>query len=560
MSSTSVSPRTTAIPHHSPEMPGLPSKRMRVDYDHYRPTARDELRFFEAPENPDPSLSWQKRDLPRIHEDLLCRAWQTNPYVSDPQAISTAIASFFDHVETAALRFLPAQLFRDWVQNNAHTKSPEDLMLLYSISAFGLYASGGSRRLAHEYAETARFACERSAPSLQLVQTKLVLSLYYLAYARGLDSYEHLGSAISIALALQFNVEPDATSEAAPPSYPYNMNRATYDECRRRTFFSCFVLERTNGLFPSRSALIRAEDVFLRLPCDEALFDDDMDTPSETPMFSVAREVPSSDAGVGILGYLVNIVEVLGRVLAGVQQEARGSAPVDADARFIERIGERLRQYQDALPPKFRFSDPNLARATDEGVDGSLITLHLVLLLTRTKFARHAQSEVARTLQAESISQKCTMLAGDLMFATTALRDQLVERRDTAEPFLPTTFAVHAAAEAIDILTASGTASSVSASIQEVTAARELCDSICSVWQCAKLQKKALDERAEALHLLRSGRAGEAESGTATAIPGCQVSQPSDSGPLQFRFLEPLEKRFPVRLDAIYGSRAPLRA
>lgn len=535
---------------------------MRVDYDHYRPTARDELRFFEAPENPDPSLSWQKRDLPRIHEDLLCRAWQTNPYVSDPQAIGTAIASFFDHVETAALRFLPAQLFRDWVKNNAHTKSPEDLMLLYSISAFGLYASGGSRRLAHEYAETARFACERSTPSLQLVQTKLILSLYYLAYARGLDSYEYLGSAISIALALQLNLELDETSEAASPSYPFSMNRATYDESRRRTFFSCFVLERTNGLFPSRSALIRADDVFLRLPCDEALFNDNIDTPSETPLFSVAREVPSSESGVGIMGYLVNIAEVLGRVLGGVQQEARGSAPVDADARFIERIGERLRQYQDALPPKFRFSNPNLARATDEGVDGSLITLHLVLLLTRTKFARHAQSEVARTLQAQTISQKCIMLAGDLMFATTALRDQLIERRDTAEPFLPTTFAVHAAVEAIDILTASGTASSVSASIQEVTAAQELCNSICSVWQCARVQKKALDERAEALELLRSRSAGEAESETETeaAIPGCQVSQPLDSGTFQFRFLAPLEKRFPVRMDAIYGSRTALRA
>lgn len=99
--------------------------------------------------------------------------------------------------------------------------------------------------------------------------------------------------------------------------------------------------------------------------------------------------------------------------------------------------------------------------------------------------------------------------------------------------------------------------------IQEVTAAQELCNSICSMWQCARVQKKALDERAEALELLRNRTVGEAETEaeTETAIPGCQLSQPAESGTFQYRFLAPLEKRFPVRLDAIYGSRpAALRA
>ncbi|KAK8111223.1 uncharacterized protein PG998_007680 [Apiospora kogelbergensis] len=527
-SSSSVSPRTTALPHPSPELPGVPAKRMRMDYDHYRPESRDSTRFFEPPKFQKANLAWQRRDLPRIHEDILCRTWQTNPYVSDPHATSTAITSFFNHIETTALRFLPARLFKTWVKNNAHTKSPEDLMLLYSMLAFGVHMDGGPRHLAQQYAQVARFGCDRSAPGLQLVQTKLVLSLFYLANSRAFDSYEMLASAISVALLLRFNIElcqlPD---ELVPDSLPYTMNQTTFEECRTRTLFSCYILERINGLFPSRPTLLKTRDIFLRLPHDETLFDDNMGSVPETPMFDCC---------------LVYIGEAL------------GAAPVEAEPRFIERISERLRQYGDALPPKFRFTDPNLAEATEDGVGGTLITLHLVHLLTRTKFTRHAQSEIARTLQADAISQKCLSLAGDLMFATIALRDQLVKRRNTQVPYLATTFAVQAAIEAIDIMTAKGSMTSLPGSIQEITASKELCDAISSKWGNTKVQKEQLDERMEKLTLLHERGAGALDE----TVPGCEIYRKPgthDGSNVMYRMTEALETRFPAHLDAIYGQR-----
>ncbi|KAK8002793.1 alcohol dehydrogenase [Apiospora arundinis] len=500
------------------------------------------------------NLAWQRRDLPRIHEDLLCRTWQTNPYVSDPHATSTAITSFFNHIETTALRFLPAQLFKNWVKNNAHTKSPEDLTLLYSMLAFGVHMDGGPRHLAQQYAQVARFGCDRSAPGLQLIQTKLVLSLFYLANSRAFDSYEMLASAISIALLLRYNIElGQLPEELVPKSYPYTMNQTTFEECRTRTLFSLYILERINGLFPSRPTLLKTRDIFLRLPHDETLFDDNMGNVPETPMFDVSRDIPSSNS-IGIMGYLVNIIEIWGRVLSGVQREALGAAPVEAEPRFIERISERLRQYADALPPKFRFTDPNLAEATEDGVGGALITLHLVHLLTRTKFTRHAQSEIARTLQAEAISQKCLSLAGDLMFATIALRDQLVKRRDTQVPYLATTFAVQAAIEAIDIMTAKGSMTSLPGSIQEITASKELCDAVSSKWANTKVQKEQLDERMEKLTLLHERGAAALDE----EVPGCEVYRKPgthDGNNVMYRMTEALETRFPASLDAIYGQR-----
>jgi hypothetical protein len=88
--------------------------------------------------------------------------------VSDPQFVLSTVSSFFVHADGTGLRFLPERLFKEFVQASAHRKSPEDLMLVYSVLALGVSLSGGSRLAAHEYAEVARYATDRSALSLQL--------------------------------------------------------------------------------------------------------------------------------------------------------------------------------------------------------------------------------------------------------------------------------------------------------------------------------------------------------------------------------------------------------
>lgn len=69
-------------------------------------------------------------------------------------------------------------VFKNFVQASAHTKSPEDLMLVYSILCLGNSLSGGSRTVAHAYSEAARYAIDRTMLSLQLVQARILLSLY----------------------------------------------------------------------------------------------------------------------------------------------------------------------------------------------------------------------------------------------------------------------------------------------------------------------------------------------------------------------------------------------
>ncbi|KAH9901993.1 hypothetical protein F4778DRAFT_136019 [Xylariomycetidae sp. FL2044] len=91
-SSAPVSPRLSKLSHPSPELPGgIPAKRMKFSAhdQHYppplQPTSRPSLLMPQRPpEMPKGSLSWPHRELPRMHEDILCRPWQSDPYVSKP--------------------------------------------------------------------------------------------------------------------------------------------------------------------------------------------------------------------------------------------------------------------------------------------------------------------------------------------------------------------------------------------------------------------------------------------------------------------------------------------
>ncbi|GAB1314197.1 Glucose transport transcription regulator RGT1 [Madurella fahalii] len=82
-SSESVSPRTTLRPASPDQTSAGPLKRARVGYDHYSPTAGTRSPMPPMAPTSDAartSLPWrQPESLPRIHEDVLCRVWQTDP-------------------------------------------------------------------------------------------------------------------------------------------------------------------------------------------------------------------------------------------------------------------------------------------------------------------------------------------------------------------------------------------------------------------------------------------------------------------------------------------------
>ncbi|KAK4203831.1 hypothetical protein QBC40DRAFT_250673 [Triangularia verruculosa] len=544
-SSGSVSPRTT-LRHPSPEMPtSAPAKRIRVGYDHYSPATSVRSPMAPMPDTSRPSLPWrQPETLPRIREDILCRAWQTDPYVSDPESVISTIASVFVHMESAALRFLPPKSsFRSWIQNSAHRKSPEDLMLVYSILATGAVLSQtGSESVAHEYAQVARYATDHTQPSLQLVQARLVLAMYYLAVSRQTGANDMLSGAISTAMNLQLNWEFDDSDERNLAAFPWDLTRENYGECRRRTFWSCFLMERFSGAFPSRAVTINKDDIFLRLPAANI-----ENAHEQGPDFDPTLAPLLESSGAGIMSYLIQITAIWADVMTFVYRTSRrGELHDNGFDAFYQRTTALLDAWESSLPARLRFSAARLETIAIED-QGSLILLHAVHHLSRVKLHRHVYPRALQHAADEFAHMAMGHAIKLLDLAVAVAQAQVI----TPPPFISTGIL-----EAIDVLSSSGCAPELPGLVDKFAVARSVLEVLATVWEDAKVQCTAMDHRLERLiglrdrtgNLDRVGREG-------VEIQGTRVfeSETKDGIMLRWEMPDGMETRFPKEMDRVYS-------
>ncbi|KAH8891312.1 hypothetical protein GQ53DRAFT_823929 [Thozetella sp. PMI_491] len=562
LSRESVSPRTTTHRPASPLEPGLPAKRLRMAYDYLPPAGPRSPLGAPTPDTARSAGSgfpWQQPERPRIREDVLCRAWQTDPYVSNPQSVVSTVSSFFVHTDGTALRFLPAAVIKSWVQS-AHRKSPEDLMLVYSILAIGAALSGGSAGIANEYAQVARYAVDRTPLTLQLVQAKLLLTLYYLSVSRTSDANDMLSGAVSAATCLQLNLELEKSQDASRKSFPFGLKRVGYAEVRRRTFWACFLLERINGLFPTRVAIINADDIFIRLPADMTSFEEQVEvaTPDFEPNFS---SIQWKNSGIGIMGYLVQIVAIFGDVMASIYRISHRNAFSSFDfVKFHHHIISRLEDWNASLPSHMVFSPTNLE--TVGPGRGTFILMHLTYHLTIIKLHRHIQPRflsMATRYQYASAARDHAWKLLDVV--CTVAKDRGADSTQLPPPF--TSFAI---LEAIDVLSAEGSISELPALVDSLALARSVLELLGTVWEDAKVHKMAMDHRLDKLATLRDHTETEA-SGSTTPIPGLKVFVNTDDGGEKklaagpcWQIPDALETRFPLQMDSVYSSIASFSA
>jgi hypothetical protein len=248
------SPRPMA--HHVPSPEGGSHKRIKVDHGAYTPNGEASPALARPLDHTKSQRSTPlvPQEMPQIPESVLHRAWQTDPYVTDPQSINAVIGQFFANIDsTMILSFLPEHSTKSWVANSAHRKSPEDLMLLYSILAVGVALSGGHKNIAFEYAQVANYAQQRVTTNcLQVAQSRILLAVYFYSVSRRREATEVMAAATTTVASLQLNIELENTREASLPTFPLGLTRAGYSESRRRTLWALFMLERLNGLYPDR--------------------------------------------------------------------------------------------------------------------------------------------------------------------------------------------------------------------------------------------------------------------------------------------------------------------
>ena len=558
-SSDSVSPRTTLRPA-SPLDPGMPSKRIRLGYDHFAPTGGPRSPMMHAPAAEVPrsgvGFPWQQPDRPRMREDLLCRAWQTDPYVSNPQSVISTVSSFFVHIDGTALRFLPETVIQTWVQS-AHKKSPEDLMLVYSILAIGAALCGGSANVASEYAQVAKYAADRVGRSMQLVHTRLLLAIYYLSTSQTGEANDMLSAAISGATCLQLNLELDKSQFASLNSFPYGLRRSGYAEVRRRTLWACFLLERIDGLFPNRVAILNAEDIFIRLPADLTSLEEQADT--ATPDFEPnASSIQHKNPRIGIMGYLIQIVAIFGEVMTSIYRTSYRTSLNFDFFKFRHQTISRLEDWKASLRPELMFSMPNLEMAGRDR--GSFILMHLIYHLAIVKLHRHIHPRFLTTETRFQYSSAARDHATKLIEVVCAV----AKDRGAGSTNLPPPFTSFAILEATDVLSSEGAVSGLPSLVDRLALARSVLEILGTVWEDAKVHRMAMDHRLDKLSTLRD-RTGSEPWGSQGLISGIRIfMNKGDESDKKlavgqcWQMGDALETRFPSQMDSVYTSITPV--
>jgi hypothetical protein len=531
-----------------------PNKRVKIDHETYMANGEPSpaiSRHLDHAKSPMAVMQRASPEMPRIPENVLIRAWQTDPYASDPQSINAVVSQFFAHIDsTMMLRFLPEQATKAWVAGSTDRKSPEDLMLLYSILAVGMALSGGPKHIAWEYAQVAHFAQKSTAAyCLQLAQCRILLAVYYISISRRNQANDMLSAAAATVASLRLNLELDKSGQAEMiSSYPLGLTKAGYCEARRRTLWSLFILERLSGMFPARLAMINAEDVFVRLPTDWRSFEEQAE--SHAPVFnphelSLARmpEQPHD-----IAAYFVEIVHLWADSQSAVHKLANRPAPLDSEAARVRSLVGAMEHWHSSLPTRLLATRSNLESAALAGNTGTFLTMHLLYNHAMIRLNRYSRAPRQLSGEMRSIHiQKCYDYTSRIVEMI-----EMLDRLLRARPMIltvPPPMVAAAIVEAVDILSANRPLSHVHEVIDHIRMMKPLVDTMGNVWEESRALRHLIEQR---LRLL--AQISERGPRQSSPIEGYRIVSRSEEKTEVYRWeiMEPMGRAFEKEMDIVY--------
>lgn len=314
-------------------------------------------------------------------QDQLAMQWEQDPYDVNPGLTMQLLDLYFLHAGRATYGMFPRTSFLTWVQNSRE-KSPDHLMLLYSVLAMGSIFSldAEKRNAGKRHAAIATHAMERRFGkfTLQLCQSRLMLALYNFARGKSQEAWDYCGTGLRALSALKLNTEdgvkelPETATDA-----PYGFDRLTLEECCRRTFWSGFLMDVSSTAFTATTALdlihqqryngfcggtlcvINIEDTFLRLPCLENMFE--ASSPCDAPHFDMEildRQAYSGPGTLGHMAYLTLISTIWGDVVTFTSRAVHRPEPSYERLyeAFYAKTYERLEAWLAMLPETLRVS------------------------------------------------------------------------------------------------------------------------------------------------------------------------------------------------------------
>ncbi|RDW83000.1 hypothetical protein BP5796_04491 [Coleophoma crateriformis] len=530
--SHSASPRPSLRRQTPDEEAQLP-KRRRTSYTNFALHPPESSPRAVLPETTSPATKKESQPFPKAESPAV----HANPFTSAIRLAPELLSLFFQNINQMGYSMFPKLAFQSWALSSSE-KSPDDLTLLHSVIACGTVFSSNPehKRLGREYAATLRSTCNTRSLSFQLVQSRLLLAIYYTAVGSSDDAWDLCGAAIRAAYGLRMNMELDLQT---PQSYPYGLNRAGYAECWRRTFWSCYIMDRLDSFASGRSSSIRPDEVFLRLPCNTESFESQYE--SQTEFFSASELQRPGAPRHGLLSNLIYVSTIWDDIMLDIYRSSHSVVPSARrfDTFYRSSIGN-LHNWIDRLPQDMSLSPENLANAARCGALGRFMLVHATYLTASMKLNRYVRESPSVHLQFGSNVQTALSHATELLDMVKWAGAYYTAPENTTKGIeIISPFMAYAIESAIDIRTAKPSMSDVPSFFGTVRGVETILTHLAQIWPGAQQQQETILRRirevAEVVAILEKGGGNEQEL---AKFKGLCKNVKNGS----FQMIEPLQK------------------
>ncbi|TQS38850.1 hypothetical protein Golomagni_00637 [Golovinomyces magnicellulatus] len=547
-STQSVSPRQTVVRHEILDNDIHHQKRQKNGYCEFTPTFPVTSPRYSVKNLSSPSTPFVEKNKSFLFDSTVSSQLQTNPYVLCPEFVTDLLNIFFKFVPETISGIFAEVPFRNWALTPT-SKSLDDNTTLYAILCLASVFSPNPdvRAKGGLYAQNCRLGCEDRPFSLQLVHSRLLLALYYFTSNESDLAWDICGSAMRAASKLKLNLELEKSDETHRKHFPYDLSRAGYAECRRRTFWGIYLIDRFNTFCAGYNSVLKAEDIFLRLPCDMNSFESQIEV--NTPFFDPTNvSIPGPNWKIGCWGYLINIATIWGDVLASIYRSSLRGLPSSSVTfvRFYENITHRMREWDASLPACYRATPENIQLAANNGVLGIMVTMHAVYHNTGMKLNRYiphlnlTNAQVNHHITSAHQHAESLLVIMDILYRLCIL-NQTPKLHDRISPKFTSPFIGYCVVSAVDILTAMLPVSSIPSRLDSFQSSLAILSELSIFWRSSIHQRDLVQKRLLSLTHLTTERANlNPTSAGALSNDGiCAIS-------------EPLEQIFARKDDCIY--------
>ncbi|KAL2811358.1 hypothetical protein BJX63DRAFT_422465 [Aspergillus granulosus] len=458
-------------------------------------------------------------------QDPLANDWRTNPYGVDPELATHYIEAYFTFINDRLYYMFPRRRFLLWLRS-CQTKSLDDNMLLYSMMALGSIFSDRPDRMTalKKYSRTARYALDHNqhSLSLQLAQSRIIMSLWYYAVGALVKSWDAAGAAVRTVCGLRYNVEMGGVIIEQSQECEYGLHPQALIECRRRTFWTAFLMDRLSCFYAPSTTSISSQTAFLRLPCREEIYEAQEYT--TVPFFQhFLNQLPVSQedelSGLSAMALLIDVISIWGDVSDHVFRLSL--IPAESyNGLFEEFYGTIVRrsdQWLSRLPNHLTFTAVNLERSIRGRKVDPFISIHLLYHATLLKLNRYARAQLLRSGMAKQYVHTARNHAAEILRTALALVRYASEygvSSMTTDPPSPkgtllNPYLGYIILSAVDVLSAGGQMVDLSECISLIRGGLEVVRELSCFWGSTKPLVSLIEARLDAMTATHQQMASE---------------------------------------------------